>query len=143
MKKYGGVLIALTMDESGIPADTEGRIKIAKKILAEAQKYGIGKKNIIFDPLAMAVSSDECAARVTLDTVAALHEMGCYTSLGVSNVSFGLPARDKINSTYFALALSAGLDMAIMNPHSRPMMDTYHAFCALTGKDAGFKSYIP
>ena len=143
VKKYGGVLIALTMDESGIPADSDGRIKIAKKILAEAEKYGIGKKNIIFDPLAMAVSSDESAALVTLDTVRELHSMGCYTSLGVSNVSFGLPARDKINSTYFALALSAGLDMAIMNPHSRPMMDTYHAYCALTGKDEAFKSYIP
>ena len=143
VKKYGGVLIALTMDESGIPADTEGRIEIAKRILAEAQKYCLGKKNIIFDPLAMAVSSDERAALVTLETVKKLHKMGCYTSLGVSNVSFGLPSRDKINSTYFALTLSAGLDMAIMNPHSRPMMDTYHAFCALTGKDAGFKSYIP
>ena len=143
VKKYGGALIALTMDESGIPSDTEGRIKIAKKILAEAEKHGIGKKNIIFDPLAMAVSSDERAALVTLETVKKLHEMGCYTSLGVSNVSFGLPARDKINSTYFALALAAGLDMAIMNPHSRPMMDTYHAYCALTGKDSVFKSYIP
>ena len=143
VKKYGGVLIALTMDESGIPSDVDGRIKIAKNILAEAEKYGIGKKNIIFDPLAMAVSSDESAALVTLGTVRELHAMGCYTSLGVSNVSFGLPARDKINSTYFALALSAGLDMAIMNPHSRPMMDAYHAFCALTGKDAAFKRYIP
>lgn len=143
VKKYGGVLIALTMDESGIPSDKEGRIKIAEKILTEAEKYGIGKKNIIFDPLAMAVSSDESAALVTLGTVKELHARGCYTSLGVSNVSFGLPARDKINSTYFALALSAGLDMAIMNPHSRPMMDAYHAFCALTGKDEAFKRYIP
>ena len=143
VKKYGGVLIALTMDESGIPSDSVGRIRIAEKILAEAEKVGIGKKNIIFDPLAMAVSSDECAALVTLDTVKALHEMGCYTSLGVSNVSFGLPARDKINSAYFALALSAGLNMAIMNPHSRPMMDTYHAFCALTARDSGFARYIP
>ena len=143
VKKYGGALIALTMDESGIPSDSASRIRIAKKILAEAEKYGIGKKNIIFDPLAMAVSSDESAALVTLDTVKALHNMGCYTSLGVSNVSFGLPARDKINSTYFALALSAGLNMAIMNPHSRPMMDTYHAFCALTARDSGFARYIP
>ena len=143
VKKYGGVLIALTMDESGIPADSDGRIKIAKRILAEAEKYGIGRKNIIFDPLAMAVSSDERAAIVTLDTVRALHEMGCYTSLGVSNVSFGLPAREKITSTYFALALAEGLDMAIMNPHSRQMMDVYHAFCALTGKDSGFRRYIP
>lgn len=143
VKKYGGVLIALTMDESGIPSDSAGRIKIAEKILAEAEKVGIGKKNIIFDPLAMAISSDERAALVTLETVKALRDMGCYTSLGVSNVSFGLPARDKITSTYFALALSAGLNMAIMNPHSRPMMDTYHAFCALTARDGGFRKYIP
>ncbi len=143
VKKYGGLVVALTLDESGIPKSAEQRLKIAEKILKEAEKYGIDKKDIIFDPLAMAVSADPSAARETLGAVALIKEkLGALTSLGVSNVSFGLPMRDSINSTFFTMALGAGLSAAIMNPHSAEMMRAYYAYRALTGQDENFREYI-
>jgi 5-methyltetrahydrofolate--homocysteine methyltransferase len=142
VKKYGGVCIALTMDEGGIPDTAEGRVAIAERIARVAAEYGLGRQDLVFDPLAMAVSSDPNAARATLDAVAELTERGYYTSLGVSNVSFGMPCREKLNATFFAMALSAGLSAAIMNPHSEDMMAAYRAYLALTGKDAGFADYI-
>lgn len=143
VQKYGGFVVALTLDESGIPATADGRVAIAKRILAEAQKYGIQPKDLIFDPLAMTVSADPMAAQITLESVERIHrELGCCTSLGVSNVSFGLPQRDLINSTFFAMALQRGLDAAIMNPYSYDMMKTYHSFRALNGMDENFAAYI-
>lgn len=141
-KKYGGVLVALTLDENGIPKNAEGRVEIAKKILAEAEAYGIDRKNIIFDPLAMAVSADKYAALETLRAVEMINELGCHTSLGVSNVSFGLPSRETLNSTFFLRAMEKGLSAAIMNPHSAEMMKTYHAYLALSGLDTNFEEYI-
>lgn len=122
VKKYGGAVIALTLDEKGIPETAEERIEIAKKIIAEAQSYGIEKKDIIVDALTMAISADKNAAKVTLDSVKGITALGVNTVLGVSNVSFGLPLRDKVNSEFFALALGAGLKGAILNPHSQLMM---------------------
>ncbi len=143
VKKYGGAVIALTLDEEGIPPTAEGRIKIAKKILAEATKYGIGQKDIIFDTLAMAVSADGGAPRAALQSLHYLrHILGVNTSLGVSNISFGLPCRDFINGTFFAMALNSGLSAAILNPLSQEMMKTYKSFCALSGYDAGCLEYI-
>jgi len=142
-KKYGGLIVALTLDENGIPADAEGRAAIARRILAEAEKYGIAKKDIIFDPLAMTISADNSAAKETMRAVRMIRqELGCHTSLGVSNVSFGLPARDMINSTFFALTLGGGLSAAIMNPYSAEMMKTYHTYCALAGLDENCAGYI-
>lgn len=142
-KKYGGLVVALTLDESGIPETAEGRLEIAKKILCEAQKYGIDKKDIIFDPLALTVSADQSAAKETLHAVELItKELGCHTSLGVSNVSFGLPERDVINSTFFALAMGKGLSAAIMNPYSEQMMKAYFAFRALGGLDESCAEYI-
>ncbi len=143
VKKYGGVVIALTLDESGIPDTANGRVAIAKKILAEAETYGISKKDIIFDPLAMAVSVDKNSAKVTLDAVKRIrYELGCHTSLGVSNISFGLPKRDAINSAFFAMAVSSGLSAAIMNPSSSDMMKSYYASQALLGLDDNFEKFI-
>ncbi len=142
VKKYGGTLIALTLDENGIPKTAEERLEIARKIAKEAQFYGIGKKDIIVDPLAMAVSSDKDSALVTLEAIKLLRRDGFHTSLGVSNISFGLPCREKINSTFFSLALCNGLSMAIMNPFSDGMMDTYYSYLALTGLDETFSKYI-
>ncbi len=143
VKKYGGVVVALTLDENGIPDTIEGRVDIAKKILNTAEKYGIEKKDIVFDTLAMAVSADKDAAKVTLGALDVIkNELGCHTSLGVSNVSFGLPNRDEINSVYFATALERGLSAAIMNPHSDAMMKTYHAYRALNGLDENCADYI-
>ncbi len=142
VKKYGGVVVALTLDDSGIPNTVDGRVAIAERILAAADAYGVRRSDIIFDPLAMAVSADPRAAEVTLATVARLTKMGCRTSLGVSNISFGLPARDAVNATFFAAALERGLSAAIMNPYSAEMMRVYHAHLALHGLDPNFSRYI-
>ncbi len=142
VKKYGGTVIALTLDEDGIPATAEGRVRIAERILSVAAEYGIAKKDLIFDPLAMTVSADQNAATVTLEAVRRLSEMGCKTSLGVSNVSFGLPRREIVNSTFFACALEKGLSAAILNPDSADMMKVYHAHRALHGMDENCADYI-
>lgn len=143
VKKYGGVAVALTLDENGIPETAEGRVEIAKKILECARKYGISKKDIVFDTLAMTVSADKNAAKTTLEALKRINdELGCKTSLGISNVSFGLPNRDAINSTFFSLALDNGLSAAIMNPYSADMMKTYYTYNALMGLDGNFEEYI-
>ena len=140
--KYGGLIVALTLDENGIPSTAEERVKIAEKIIAEAKKYGIEQKDIIIDPLAMAVSADPSAAKETLKAVKLLKRKNIKTSLGVSNVSFGLPNRDFLTSTFFVTALENGLSAAIMNPHSAEMQKAYHSFLALKGMDEGFQKYI-
>jgi len=143
VQKYGGLVVALTLDESGIPDTAQGRIAIAEKILATAEKYGIQKKDIIFDTLAMTISSDIHSAKVTLESLHYIKEtLGCHTSLGVSNVSFGLPNRDAVNGTFFALALENGLSAAIMNPFSVEMMKTYYTYKALKGMDENCAQYI-
>ncbi len=142
VQKYGGAVIALTLDEKGIPSTVEGRLAIAEKMIAEAKKYGIEKKDMIVDPLAMAVSADQNAACVTLDAVRALTERGIKTSLGVSNISFGLPSRDIVNGAFFSKALDCGLSAAIINPHSAEMQKAYYAHLALRGLDENFEKYI-
>lgn len=143
VKKYGGVTVALTLDENGIPETAEGRLKIAEKILASAEEYGINKKDIIFDPLCLTVSAAPLSAKETLKAVRLINtSLGCHTSLGVSNISFGLPKRDFINSAFFAMALECGLSAAIMNPYSAEMMKTYYSFRALSGMDDNFTDYI-
>ena len=143
VKKYGGVVIALTLDENGIPDTVEGRVDIAKRILATAAEYGIDKKDLVFDTLAMTVSADGSAPGVTLGALRRIREeLGCHTSLGVSNVSFGLPHREAVNSTFFAMALENGLSAAIMNPHSEDMMKTYYAHRALRGMDQNCADYM-
>ena len=122
-KKYGGVVVALTLDEKGIPETAQGRVKIAKRIIETAESYGIDKKNIAVDTLTMAISADENASKVTLDAIREITKMGVKTVLGVSNVSFGLPHRDFVNSAFFALALRCGLSSAIMNLHSELMLN--------------------
>lgn len=142
-KKYGGVVVCLTLDESGIPDTAEGRIAIAEKILKKAEEYGIEKKNLIFDTLALTISADSKAAVETLKALRYIREvLGCHTSLGVSNISFGLPVRDAINGTFFAMALNSGLSAAIMNPFSADMMKNYYAFRALNGLDENCTEYI-
>ena len=143
MKKYGGVAIALTLDEGGIPEDAAGRVEIAKKIIKRAEEYGISKNDLVFDTLTLTVATDKNAANVTLEALSRIKcELGCHTSLGVSNVSFGLPSRELINSSFFTLALSSGLSAAIMNPHSSEMMKSYYAYRALSGLDSDFSGYL-
>ena len=140
--KYGGVVVALTLDENGIPNDADGRVDIALKIIEEAKKYGIEKKDIVVDPLAMTVSADPGSANVTLSAVKKLTSLGIKTSLGVSNVSFGLPNRNIINASFFTMALSSGLSAAIMNPYSKEMLDSYYSFLALANRDERFEKYM-
>lgn len=143
VKKYGGLVVALTLDENGIPETADGRVKIAERIISTAKEYGIEKKNLIFDTLAMTVSADENAAVTALDALRRIKtQLGCHTSLGVSNVSFGLPGRDTVNSIFFSLALENGLSAAIMNPYSAEMMKTYYAYRVLKGLDKNCSDYI-
>ena len=143
VKKYGGVVIGLTLDENGIPETSDGRFAIAERIISEAEKHGIFKKDIIIDPLAMTISSDRSSARVTLESVRKISEkLKVKTSLGVSNVSFGLPNREIINSVFLSLAFENGLNAAIINPFSLEMMKAYHSYVALSGMDEGCADYI-
>ena len=142
VKKYGGTVIALTLDKDGIPETAAERFAIAEKIIARAAEYGIAKKDIVADPLALTVSSNQESANITLDTVKMLKNAGIRTSLGVSNISFGLPHRETVNSVFFTAALCAGLDCAIMNPFAEGMLNAYYAFNVLTGRDAACAEYI-
>ena len=143
VKRYGAVVVALTLDESGIPETADGRIAIAEKIYREAAKYGIGKKDILIDALCMTISSERLGALTTLETVKRVRqEMGGRTILGVSNISFGLPVRENINANFFTLALYNGLNAAIINPGSEAMMCSYHSFRALAALDENCGSYI-
>jgi len=128
-KKYGGVIVALTLDEDGIPATAEGRLAIAEKILRTASTYGIDKKDVVFDTLTLSVGADPSAAHTTLEALSRVREeLGCHTLLGVSNVSYGLPNRDAVNGAFLALALDRGLSAAIINPFSAPVMEAYNAY---------------
>ena len=143
VKKYGGLVVALTLDEAGIPTTVGERVAIAERILATAAEYGVAPHDIIFDTLAMTVSADPTAATVTLGALREIRtRLGCHTSLGVSNVSFGLPNRDAVNSTFFSMALASGLSAAIMNPYSADMMKTYYSYRALRGLDENCAAYI-
>lgn len=142
VKKYGGFVVALTLDESGIPEKAEGRIAVAEKILSVAERYGLKKKDIIFDPLAMTVSADPNAACETLKAVKLLSDMGCNTSLGVSNVSFGLPTREWVNAAFFSQAMQNGLSAAIMNPYSVEMRKAWYTHRVLHAIDKNCADYI-
>ena len=143
VKKYGGVTVCLTLDENGIPETAAGRVEIAKKIIKTAESYGIDKKDLVIDTLCMTVSTGADNAKVTLEAMKRIrNELSVNTVLGVSNVSFGLPARENLNTAFFTLALENGLSAGIINPKSQAMMNAYYSYCALKGFDTDFKEYI-
>ena len=143
IQKYGGVVIGLALDENGIPADAEGRVQVAKKIIPEAAKYGIEKKDIVIDALAMTISSEPEGAKITLETLRRLRdEVGVCTVLGVSNISFGLPSRPIVNSIFYTMAMQNGLSVGIINPGSEDMMKAWYAFHALMALDSNCEKYI-
>ena len=143
MKKYGGLAVALTLDDNGIPKTAEERVEIAENILACAAEYGIDKKDILFDTLAMTVSAEPGAAIETLKALRIIkEELGCHTSLGVSNISFGLPKREAINAAFYTCALENGLSAAILNPYAQDMLKSYYAFRALHMMDESCSDYI-
>lgn len=141
--RYGGVVVALALDENGIPPTAEGRLAIARKILARGADYGLGPSDFVFDALCLAVSADATSANVVLETLRRVRaELGCRTVLGVSNISFGLPARPQLNAAFYTLALGAGLSAAIVNPLSAEMMGSYRAWRALAGRDRNCEDWI-
>ena len=142
VQKYGGVVVGLALDEDGIPSTAEGRLAIAEKIYNTAAKYGISRKDIVIDALTMTMSTDDNSANVTLETVRRIKEQGGRTVLGVSNISFGLPQREVITSSFFLLAMGAGLSAGIINPNSAVMRQAYDSFCVLGGFDAQCMNYI-
>lgn len=143
VRKYGGVVVGLTLDENGIPDTAEGRVRIARRIYETAKRYGIPQEDIVIDGLAMTISSDSGSALVTLETLRRVRdELGGHTILGVSNISFGLPQREIINSHFFTMALQSGLSCAIINPNAEAMMRAYRAFLALSGQDAQCGGFI-
>ena len=143
VKKYGGVVVGLTLDENGIPETAEGRVDIAGRIIEEAQKYGIDKKDIVIDVLTLTISSEPECARITLDALRMVRKRyGVGTVLGVSNISFGLPNRPIVNSHFYTMAMQNGLSAGIVNPSSDAMMQAYYSYCALMGYDKNCQTYI-
>lgn len=141
--KYGGVVVGLCLDEDGIPETAEGRIAVGRKIIKTAASYGIGSEDIILDGLCMTVSSDNKGALTTLETLRRIRdELGGKSVLGVSNISFGLPQREIINSSFFTMAMECGLNGAIINPNSEAMMRAYYSFNALMDRDPQCSRYI-
>lgn len=142
-KKYGACVVGLTLDKKGLPKNCEERIAIAERIIAAARRYGIDKKNVFIDPLTLTAGAENAQA---LETLAALrilkNEIGVNTVLGISNVSYGLPERDKINAVFLAAALSNGLTIPIMNPNNAAVADVFYSWEALSGTDAGCEKYI-
>ncbi|WP_252198082.1 homocysteine S-methyltransferase family protein [Clostridium sp. MCC353] len=143
VQKYGGVVVALTLDEDGIPETAKGRVRIAKKIYKKAAEYGISEKDILIDALCLTVSSDSKGALTTLETLRRVkEELGGKTILGVSNISFGLPQREIINASFFTMALHSGLNAAIINPNSEAMMRSYYSYRVLADLDPHCGDYI-
>ncbi|MCL2565081.1 MAG: homocysteine S-methyltransferase family protein [Defluviitaleaceae bacterium] len=142
-KKYGAALVALLLDDGGIPETTGGRVAIAEKIVKEAAHYGIPKEDIVVDALTLTISTNDNNAKITLDTVDYLkNQMGLSTILGVSNISFGLPSREILNAGFLLLAASRGLSAAIVNTANKSMMDAVHIHNLLTGQDENSSNYI-
>lgn len=143
VKKYGGMVVSLALDEKGIAENAEDRIAVVEKLYAKAKEYGISEKDIIIDPLAMTVSANDQAAVATLATVKYVKEKKHgLTILGVSNVSFGLPLREHITSIFFTMAMQNGLSAAIMNPNANEMMKAWTCFKTLSGMDSQCLGYI-
>ena len=141
--KYGGVVVALTLDESGIPPTSDGRLAIARKILSKGAEYGLTPDDFVIDVLCLATSADPNSANVILESLSRVRsELVCRTCLGVSNISFGLPARALLNSVFYSMALDRGLSAAIINPLSCDMMVSFRAYRALTGRDKACTDWI-
>ena len=142
--RYGCALVGLTLDESGIPATARGRLAVARKIVAATDAAGIPRSDVVIDCLAMAASTDQTAPRTILEAIRLVKDElpGVRTVLGVSNISFGLPFRPLVNATFLAAAFGAGLDLAIVNPGSRRMMDVVDSWRVLSGEDEAARFYV-
>ena len=140
--RYQAPSVTLPLDERGVPETTEARIDIAKRIIERAESMGIDRRLLVFDGLVMAISSNQQYAKITINTLTALKELGVLTTVGLSNVSFGLPERGTLNRNFLAMAFMGGLDMPIMNPLDHDTVATVRASMALTGNDPGCAGFI-
>ena len=140
--RYQAPSVTLPLDERGVPETTEARIEIAKQIIKRAESMGIDRRLLVFDGLVMAISSNQQYAKITINTLTALKELGVLTTVGLSNVSFGLPERGTLNRNFLAMAFMGGLDMPIMNPLDHDTVATVRASMALTGNDPGCAGFI-
>ena len=142
-KKYGAAVVGLCMDKGGIPQTWQARVDIAKRILDAALSYGIPKSDVLIDCLTLTVSAQQEQARETLRAVRTVtEELGLHTVLGVSNISFGLPAREQVTVSFLTQAMHAGLDLPIVNPNQRAIMDAVASFRVLSGEDVSASAYI-
>ena len=141
---YGCALVALTIDEKGIPQTAEGRLGVARRIVAATDAAGIPRQDVVVDCLCMAASTDQSAPRAILDGIALVKRElpGVRTVLGVSNISFGLPFRPLVNATFLAAAFAAGLDLCIINPCQQRMMDVVNSWRVLSGEDQSAQTYV-
>ena len=142
VKKYGAVVLGLTMDQKGVPRTAEERLQIAERILSRAEEYGIPRHRVMIDTLVLTASAEQPLVKETLKALSLVRNLGVQTALGVSNVSFGLPDRPRLNRAFLAAALQAGLTMPIMNPMDGEMAGTVYAFRVLSGEDEGAEDYI-
>ena len=141
-KKYGAVVLGLTMDERGVPKTAKERFEIAKRIISRAEDFGIEKHKIMIDTLTLTASAEQALVSETLEAIRLVKKLGVSTALGVSNVSFGLPNRPLLNRTFLSMALQSGLNMPIMNPLDSDMTATIHAYKVLKNLDSGAENYI-
>ena len=142
VKKYGAVVLGLTMDRNGVPRTAEERLAIAERIISRAEEYGIPRHRVMIDTLVLTASAEQHLVKETLKALSLVRKLGVQTALGVSNVSFGLPDRPRLNRAFLAAALQAGLTMPIMNPMDGEMAGTVYAFRVLSGEDEGAEDYI-
>jgi 5-methyltetrahydrofolate--homocysteine methyltransferase len=142
-RKYGAAVIGLALDETGIPETAKGRLAVARRIVEAAVAAGLPREDVVIDCLTLTVSAEQKRAMETLRALRRVkEELGVATVLGVSNISFGLPARPILSSAFFAMALEAGLDAAIINPRDERMMDAFRAAMVLLGHDQRAEAYI-
>ena len=140
--RYQAPSVTLPLDENGVPESCEERIEIARRIIERAESMGINRRLLVFDGLVMAISSNQEYGKITLQTLTELKKLGVLTTIGLSNVSFGLPQRATLNRSFLAMALAGGLDIPIMNPLDRETVATLRACITLTGHDPGCQGFI-
>ena len=141
-KKYGALVIALTLDENGIPKTSNERLEVAHKIIDVAKEYGIRKERIIVDTLVLSASSNQNMVKETVDAIEKIRSIGIKTCLGVSNVSFGLPCRQVLNRNFLMMALTKGLNMPIINPLDKEMIATIKSYEVIMNIDRDCEKYI-
>jgi 5-methyltetrahydrofolate--homocysteine methyltransferase len=142
--KYQAQLVALPMDEKGIPTTVEDRLKVCEKIVKKSEEYGLSKNSLLFDPLVLPIATHNKQGLITLNTLISIKKNfpEAKTIMGLSNISYGLPQRKRLNAGFLSMAVYAGLDAVVLNPQDTELMNTLRAALALVGKDRHCRRYI-